>query len=197
MQVRRGSQSRSWLDRVLDRISPEPEPPPPPTLPPLDQDAWERSVDNRKVNTLTVREVGLIVFNETQSFSDSPDANDTINSAREKLAHAVMNGDLEKGKARPVTHPPIEPSARSLRNPAVRTAYDSSLSSARRAYLSLEDPTEGATHFQFLKNADRSNQKFGTPRDLPLKTQSGPFNNSYVGGDVPSRKVYVNTYERD
>jgi hypothetical protein len=189
---------QSWTDRLLDRISPEAPPPPPPAPPPVDQTAWEESVDSHKVNKLIVYEVGLIVFNEAQSASGSDSANDTIDGAFEKLAHVVINGDEKFGLKRPVTAGAIEPSAEALRNPAVRSAYDSSIGAARRAFLSGEDPTNGATHFKLMTNADRSPQRFssmGKPR--ALKTQSGPFHNSYFKGGVPSRQVFLNTYEPD
>ena len=54
-------------------------------------------MESHKVNKLTVRDVGRIVFNETKSFTDSDTANDTIDRAREKVAHAVMNGDQKLG----------------------------------------------------------------------------------------------------
>jgi hypothetical protein len=67
---------------------------------------------------------------------------------------------------------------------------------ARQAYLDLEDPTQGATHFQFLTNPDRSNMRFehGTAQGIPLRTQSGPFNNSFEKGDVKGPRVFINTY---
>ena len=69
----------------------------------MDQGAWEQSVDSHKVSTLIVHDAGLIVFNETQSFADSPNANDSIDSAREKLARAVINGDDTADASEPVT----------------------------------------------------------------------------------------------
>jgi hypothetical protein len=188
--------SESWLDRVIDRIKPQPAAPESPAPPPVDKTQWEHSVDSHKVNTLTVKEVGLIVFNETQSFTDHDKANDTIGGAREKVAHAVINGDTKLGRKRPRTVPPIEPSAKALKDPDTRQAYDSSMVAAREAYLSSNDPTHGATHFQFLPTSDRSNMKFrnGSPKGVALETQSGPFNNSYLKNDVRSHQVYVNTY---
>jgi len=186
----------SWVDRALDRIKPQARPPQSPTPPPVDKTQWEHSVEAHKVNTLTVHHIGLIVFNETQSFTDSDKANDTISGPREKVAHVVINGDSRFGHKRPVTARPIEPSAKALKDPYTRKAYDSSLAAAREAYLSPIDPTQGATHFQFLTNADRSNMKFrhGTREGLPLTTQSGPFHNSFLGNHVRSHQVYVNTY---
>ena len=190
------SHSQSWSDRALDRIKPQPPAPARPTPPAVDQTAWEKSVGAHKVNTLTIHDVGLIVFGETQSGTDSDKANDTISGAREKVAHVAINGDSRFGHGRPVTARPIEPSAKALKDPRTRKAYDSSLAAAREANFSPIDPTQGATHFQFLTNADRSNMKFkhGTREGLPLTTQSGPFNNSYLGNHVKSHQVYVNTY---
>jgi hypothetical protein len=193
------SQNQSWTDRALDRIRPQPPAPPRPTPPAVDRTAWEKSVGAHKLNTLTVHDVGLIVFNETQSFTNNDKANDTIGAAREKLAHAIINGDEQRGRGRPATAHPIEPSATSLKDPRTKAAYESSLRSAREAYLSPDDPTKGATHMKFLADADRTGQKFNhnSSERIPLKTQSGPFNNSYLKGDVRSSHVYVNTYGKD
>jgi hypothetical protein len=101
-----GAQSESWLDRVVDRIKPQPPAPKSPAPPPVDQTQWERSVDAHKVNTLTIHDVGLIVFNETESATHSEKANDSVGGAREKVAHAVINGDSEFGRTRPKTANP-------------------------------------------------------------------------------------------
>src|ERR1700719_54316 len=138
-----GARTESWLDRVIDRIKPQPSTPGSPAPPPVDQTEWERPVDTHKLNTLTVHGIGLIVFNETQSFTDSDKANDTINAAREKVSHAVMNGDERFGQHRPPTAPPVDPSAKALRDPRTRAAYESSLAAAREAYLNAGDPTGG------------------------------------------------------
>jgi hypothetical protein len=79
--ARSGAQGESWVDHVVDRIKPQPRTPETPKPPPVDQTQWEKSVDSQKVNTLTVKDVGLIVFNETQSFTDHDNANDTIDAA--------------------------------------------------------------------------------------------------------------------
>jgi hypothetical protein len=156
-------------------------------------------MDHHKVNTLTVHDVGLIVFNETQPFSDNPDANDSIDSAREKIAHTVINADNKFGAQRnhlARTASPIEPSAKALENPQTRAAYDSSMAAAREAYLSPTAPTQSAAHFNFRTSPDRSNLKFkgGALEGLPIRTQSGPFRNSYLKGDTPSPQVWVTTY---
>ena len=191
--------SQSWRDRALDRIKPQPPAPARPAPPPVDQSAWEKSVEAHKVNTLTVRDVGRIVFHETQSFTNGDSANDTIDLAREKVAHTIMNGDQQLGRHRPATAHPDEPSAKAVKDPKTKAAYKSSLNAAREAYLSATDPTHGATHFKFMTTADRSDQKFNhnSSKNNALKRQSGPFNNSYLKGGVPSHHVYVNTYAPD
>lgn len=191
--------SGAWLDRVVDRIKGRAPGPEAPSPPPVDQTQWERSVDAHKVNILTVHDIGLIVFNEMQSYTNGDNANESLSSAREKIAHTIMNADSKFGVHRNAmarTASPIEPSMKTLQNARTRQAYQSSLVAAREAYLSPTDPTHGATHFQFLTNADRSNIKFegGSREGLPLKTQSGPFNNSYLKNHVPSRQVWIDTY---
>jgi hypothetical protein len=125
---------RSWVDRVLDKIKPQPGPPHTPAPPPVDRTQWEHSVDTHKVNTLTVHDVGLIVFNETRSFTDRDSANDSIAGAREKLAHTIMNADSQLGRHRPRTAPPHEPSAKALQNRDTRQA-------TIRHWLPLAKPT--------------------------------------------------------
>ena len=196
------AQGESWLNRVVDRIKPQPPAPESPEPPPLDQTQWEKSVDSHKVNILTVHDVGLIVFNETQSVTDSDNANDSIAGAREKVAHVVINGDSQLGRSRPATAHPIEPTAVALKDQRTRQAYDASLAAAREAYLSPSDPTHGAIYLNMRPSADRSNFKPGGPRapEYKIKAQSGPFNNSFPTrgkNGLPSRGIYVNTYGSD
>jgi hypothetical protein len=107
-----------------------------------------------------------------------------------------MNGARLRGANRPSVHPPIEPSADALRNPAVRAAYQSSMKAAREAYLSGTDPTRGAIYLNMPVTPDRSNLKFprGLPQGVPISTQSGPYNNSFPNVKVPSSRAWVNTY---
>jgi len=196
------AKGESWLNRALDRIKPQAAPPGSPAPPPVDQSQWEKSVEAHKVNTLTVHDVGLIVFNETQSVINSDKANDTVGGAREMVAHAVINGDSQLGRKRPQTAGPIEPSAKTLKDPRTKAAYDSSLKAAREAYLSPTDPTHGATYFNLRPSADRSDYKPGGPHgpEFKIRTHSGPFDNSFPTRDkkgLPSRGVYVNTYGPD
>lgn len=116
--------------------------------------------------------------------------------AREKIAHMIMNGALLRGANRPSVHPPIEPSADALRNPAAHAAYQSSIKAALEAYLSGADPTRGSIYLNMPVTADRSNLKFprGLPQGVPINTQSGPYNNSFPNVKVPSNRAWVNTY---
>ncbi len=194
-----GTKDESWLGRVADRIKPQPPAPAAPAPPRMEQTQWEKAVDAHKVNKLTVHDIGLIVFNETKSYSDHDNANDSIQGAREKIAHTLMNADSKFGGHRNTlarTAPPVEPSVKELRDARTQQSYESSLAAAREAFLSPTDPTHGATHFQFLTNPDRSNIKFkgGSKEGLPLKTQSGPFANSYLKNHVPSHKVWIDTH---
>jgi hypothetical protein len=192
----------SWWDDLIAGLSQKQAPPPPPPQPPpVDQSAWEKSVEQARIsdNLGTVHDLGLIVFNESQSYSNRPDSNEPIDVARQKMAHSVMNADQKWGAERmkmASTALPIEPSAQALNNPAIHDAYQSSMKAAREANLSGTDPTNGAAHLNARTNASRSNwlPKDVRPPGKPLKTQSGPYNNSYTKGDTPSSTVWLNTY---
>ena len=130
-QSAKGPDDTSWWDELINAARPKPVPPPPaPQAPGVNQDALEQSVDQSRNRTLTNHDVGLIVFQETKSFTNTPDSNRPIDVAREELAHAVINGDRRLGYARPITAGTIEPSDEELRNPAIRAAYESSVRAA-------------------------------------------------------------------
>ncbi len=194
--------SPSFLDRVLDHLVRQPPQPSAPEPPKVDEGAWAKSVDQARISdNLTVHDLGLIVFNESQSYSDRKDSNEPIAIAREKMAHAIINADQEYGsqrqrKAR--TALPIEPPAKALNNSSVRAAYESSMQAAREAYLSGNDPTNGAIYLRQQGTPDRSNWKFthGTTQGVPLSTLSGPYDNSYTKGQMPSSTAWLKTYQR-
>jgi hypothetical protein len=198
MQAPSTPDDTSWWDELIGGLSQKQVPPPPPPQPPpVDQSAWEKSVEQAHVtDDMTVHDVGLSVFGETQSLSDLPQSNEPIDAAREKVAHMIMNGGQLRGSDRPSTHPPIEPSPDVLRNPAVRAAYDSSMKAARESYLSGTDPTQGAIYLNMPTTPDRSNLKYqgGLPQGVPIRTQSGPYHNSFPNRKVPSHTAWVNTY---
>lgn len=110
-----------------------------------------------------------------------------------------MNGDQKWGSSRmrnAKAASPIEPTQQALGNPTVRAAYDSSMKAAREAYLSGTDPTNGAVFSIQMPTPDRSNYVFknGKSQGVPLSTQSGPCNNTFTRGQVPSRTAWLNTY---
>jgi len=192
-----GASKPSWLDRAVDILKPQPGPPPKPPAPRVDQGAWRESVEQTHVAPgLTVRDVGLSVFGETRSLRDRPGSNEPIGVARQKVAHAIING-AEKWGADRMKHAstalPIEPSEKQKRDPATHAAYESSMKAAREAHLSGHDPTNGALHFNIRATPERSNWKGGHP----ISTQSGPYNNSFVAGDFPSHTAWLNTYLPD
>jgi len=196
-----GSESTSWWDRLIDGLSGKRVPPPPSPRPPeVDETAWAKSVQQARISDqLNVHDLGPIVFNESQSYSDHPGANELIDMARQKMAHTVINADQKWGADRMTwakTARPIEPSENALRNPTVRAVYDSSMKAAREAYLSGTDPTNGAVFAIQMTDPGRSNYKFegGRPQGVPISTQSGPYNNSFPNKRVPSRTAWLNTY---
>jgi hypothetical protein len=191
--------SESFWEKALDIVKPQSSRPTaasqPPQPPPVDQSAWNQSVEQTQVIPgLTVHQVGLSVFGETQSLTDLPSSNESIDTAREKVAHMIMNGaDLPNP---PSVHPPVEPSAEALNNPDVKAAYDSSMQAAREAFLSGQNPTNGATHMNMPTTAARANLTFpnGNAQGVPISTQSGPYKNAYPNQKVPSTTAWVNTY---
>jgi hypothetical protein len=191
-----GASKGSWLDRAIDIFKPQPEPPPKLPTPPVDQTAWQQSVEETHiVPGLTVRDVGLSVFGEIKSFHDRPGSNEPIDAARQKVAHVIINGAeaaRRRGTAAPSVALPVELTNAERRNPEVRAAYESSMNAAREAFFSGDDPTHGATHLNMRPTPDRSNWM-----GLPLITQSGPYDNSFVKGDVKSHTAWINTYHAD
>lgn len=202
-QRQSGSSKESLLDRAIDRVKPQPEPPPKPHPPSADQTEWHKSVERHQVIPgLTVHDVGLSVFGETRSLHDRPGSNEPIGSARQKIAHAMINDaelSHQTGKPRNIVHSPVEPSDKALHNPQERAAYESSLRAAREAYLSGHDPTHGAIYLNVRPTPDRSNRKFpnGTPGGVTLSTQSGPYDNSFPSRNAPAHTTWLNTYFPD
>lgn len=201
-QRQSGSSKESPLDRAIDRVNPQPGPPPHPHAPAVDQGEWHKSVERKQVVPgLTVHHAGLSVYGETKSLHDRPGSNEPIDSARQKIAHTMIN-DAElshhTGKHRNKVHDPVEPSDRALRNPVEHAAYDSSLRAAREAYLNGRDPTNGAIYFNMNGTPTRANKVYqgGSAKGVPISTQSGPYHNSFPNKTVPSL-AWVGTYFPD
>lgn len=189
----------SWLDRAIDRFKPQAEPPPHPHAPSADRNvSWQQTVEQKHVVPgLTVHDVGLSVYGETKSLRDRPGSNEPIAIARQKVAHMIINGAEKWGAADRMKYAstalPVKPSAEEMRNPVTRSAYESSMNAAREAYLSGHDPTNGALHFNIRELPNRSDWK----GRFPISTQSGPYDNSFVKGDVKSHTAWINTYLPD
>ncbi|MGH7840980.1 MAG: hypothetical protein ACREQT_05595 [Candidatus Binataceae bacterium] len=131
---------------------------------------------------LSDQQIANILFNETRSLNGLG-----ILAARINLAHAILNAEASPHglpqMASPVAKVP----------PAERATYDACLiavQQARADAASKLDPTAGAQHFNFRKNA--------WPGDFQghkLKTSIGPLSNSYPTEDLPASGIYANTYE--
>jgi len=86
----------SWWDRLITTLSGTqlPAAPATPTPPRVDETAWTKNAERARISPqLNVHQVGLIVFNESQSYSDEPDSNEPITLARQKWAHSIINAD--------------------------------------------------------------------------------------------------------
>ncbi len=191
------SHQESLAERAIDKVKPQPGAPSKPKAPAVPDKEWQSSVERKEiVPGLTVHDVGLSVFGETRSLRDRQGSNESIDSARQRVAHAMINDpelSHRTGKPRNKVHDPVEPSDKVLRSREERAAYDSSLHAAREAYLSGQDPTNGATHFN-MRPAPRR-----TPFDgaFPISTQSGPYDNSFPSKNAPRHTTWLNTYLPD
>lgn len=192
---------QSWLERAMDLLKPRPEPPQIRALP-IEPSAWRQAVEETHVVPgLTVHDIGLSVFGETRSFRDRPGSNEPPDTARQKVAHAIINDaelSVRTGNPRKPVHAPVEPQIHVLLNPIERAAYESSLRAAREAYLSGHDQTGGAIYLNTRPTSDRSNRRFkkGSAEGVALSTQSGPYDNSFPTREVP-RTIWLNTYFPD
>ena len=160
--------------------------------------AQQQISESSAVNRLTVGDIAGILYNETASLGNSGKQNDSIDAARTNVAGAIINADIEYGDRRDR----IAGTAPSTVSKAdMRTeAYKSSLAAAKAAYADWKAGkvlAGGATHFNLRPNPSTGNfRPNGTMASgFPLKTQSGPYNNSYPTPALPARSIYVNTYE--
>jgi len=187
----------SLVERAIDKFKPQPGPPAKPKAPAVPDKEWQGSVERKEVVPgLTVHDIGLSIFGETRSLHDGPNANEPIAAARQKIAHAIINGaELAQrtGKKQPSVHAPLKPSDKTLLNRDEMSALESSMRAAREAYLSGHDPTNNATHFNMRTTPSRSDWN----SDHRISTQSGPYYNSFPNQKVPSHRVWLNTYLPD
>lgn len=130
---------------------------------------------------LTDDQIANVIFNETRSLSGVG-----IDEARKNIAHSIINAQAATGK-RPKTGPVVAhvPEQES----DTYESCQSAVSAARDDKKKNVDPTGGATNFNFRKNNWR-----GDFYGLKIKTQKGPFDNSFPTDDLPSSNIYANTY---
>src|SRR5260370_29915312 len=99
--------------RAMDKLKPRPGAQARPAAPPVQESEWHQSVERKEVVPgLTVRAVGLSVFGETRSIHDRPGSNEPVASARQKVAHVIINGAEEahrRGAKPPTVTSPIQP----------------------------------------------------------------------------------------
>jgi hypothetical protein len=131
---------------------------------------------------LSDTQVANIVFNETRSLNGP-----SIAEARVNIAHAIMNAI-----GSPHKFPMMAPAVANP-GPGESSIYDActaAVSRARGNVMSSEDPTGGATHFNFRNSAFS-----GAFQGHKLKTSTGPLSNSYPTPELPASGIYANTYE--
>ncbi len=105
----RETSKESLLDRAIDIFKPQPGPPPKPPTPPVNQKEWHQSVEQKQVVPgLTLHDVGLSVFGETRSLRNRAGSNEPIGTARQRVAHAIIN-DAE------LSHQPASRATRFIR----------------------------------------------------------------------------------
>lgn len=76
MEELNNTDDTSWWDELINAAKPQQlAPPPTPQPPPVDQSAWEKSVEQANFSDSlgSVHDLGLILFNETRSYTDRPD----------------------------------------------------------------------------------------------------------------------------
>ena len=130
---------------------------------------------------LTTAQVTAILFNETRSLSGA-----SIVEARTDVAHAIMNAARSSHR-----FPRMAPSTARIGPGEAAIFADCSLAAAAAEsnVRAGRDPTDGAEHFNFRKSDSRA-----AFQGHPLKTSSGPLDNSYPTTDLPASGVYANTY---
>jgi hypothetical protein len=138
---------------------------------------------------LNVEQIGNIVFNETRSLSG-----ENIESARENVAHVVINGEETWGANRNKYANTASTVVTDAAKQADSQQYNDSQAAAINAvlnHITSGDPTNGAEHFNF-----RRNDSTGNFQGASIRTQIGPLNNSYPTTTLPATGIYANTYKR-
>lgn len=142
---------------------------------------WQKHHEKLKDDQVT-----NIVFNELRSIDG-----DGVEEALRDVANAVINGDNEsfdEGHPRPDTAKDTAkvPDVEADRYQDSKSATDA----ARKDHKNGTDPTKGAVHFN-LRNG-KSRKDF---QGHKIRTQRGPFTNSFPTPELKGKNIYVNTYE--
>jgi len=173
-------QFRSWLsDTIAAAWSGEPPPPMPPSVtpgPPLG--AILDSQATMRVNSLTVAEIGDILFKESEGVQPGEAGAWQLEQGKLATADAIMNGDLQRGAGRPGTSQ-RKISAKQMETPE----YHEDLRIAEEAYYDRTihgiDMASGRMYF-----GNRFNKKMGPRRGETVYHRYGPFR-------VRRRPVYI------
>jgi len=135
---------------------------------------------------LSDEHISNIIFNELRSLDGTE-----IDKALRDIANATINGDKESFDE---GHPRPDTASTDAKVPEVEAErYEDSKRAAQVARDDQKhgtDPTNGATHFN-LRNGN-SKKPF---QGHKLKTQRGPFTNSFPTPTLKGKNIYVNTYE--
>jgi hypothetical protein len=131
---------------------------------------------------LTDAQIANIIFNETRSLSGTD-----IASARVNIAHTIING-LASPHRMPHMAPAHAHPAKEERG--VLMDCQAAVRTARENIKNGQDPTNGATHFNF-----RNGPSQASFQEHAIETNVGPLNNSYPTDDLPATNIYANTYE--
>ncbi len=133
------------------------------------------------MTTLTDSQIAAIVFNETRSLSGT-----AIAEARLNISHSIINALGSKHRFPMMASSTASPQPGEV---ATFAACVGAVASARANIAAGRDPTSGAEHFNFRKNA-----LAGAFQGHILKTSSGPLDNSYPTAALPATGIYANTY---
>ena len=93
---------RAWLSQSLATAW-DGEPPPPPIVPGPPLRAFLGSLATEQVNTLTVAEVGDVLFKESEGVQPGEAGAWQLEQGKLATADAIMNGDVRSGKRGPST----------------------------------------------------------------------------------------------
>jgi hypothetical protein len=132
---------------------------------------------------LSDRQIANIIFNETRSLSGN-----TIEQARQNVAHAIINGDRLEVSGR--VRRPRSASTTARVPEAENRIYEDCRTAVTSVRGDTVDPTRGAIHFNL-----RPNDSQAPFQEHEIRTHNGPYNNSYPRRELPATGIYVNTYE--